>query len=82
MRPQTTKDIEKHLRTIGEDAVADQIEHVRSTYQFKTYDEMHNFYRQGVLTEDQWEAYKYCWRNLAPRISNVAEEYDIELISS
>ena len=46
-----------------------------SNYSGLTYNEAENHYRQGVISQDEWEHYCYHWKNESGRFSSLAESY-------
>lgn len=40
-----------------------------------TYEQAENWYRQGCISQDEWEAYCDAWRNSCFRYSSLAASY-------
>ena len=41
----------------------------------KTYEQAEQLYFNGCIGQELWEKYCYVWRNSAPRLSSLAEQY-------
>ena len=41
-----------------------------------SYDTAEGYYNNGIITQDQWDAFRVIWRNLTPRFSGVASSFE------
>jgi hypothetical protein len=43
----------------------------------KTFEEAEYWYKNGLISEEQWDTYRLIWRNSAPHFSSLAEEFEV-----
>lgn len=48
------------------------------TLTYLTYQQAEDLYREGVISQDEWEAFCHAWRNSAFRFSSLAEAYEMK----
>ena len=50
---------------------------VAKKYQYKTLEQMDWMFDNGMISEDEWQAYAYLWRNTAFHYSDVLIQWDL-----
>ena len=78
MPDMTIQQVKAKLIEKGEDTTAAAIESVVEKYDHLSYDEMERKYSNGVISEAEWYAFLYLWRNTRVRYSNIAQGWDLQ----
>lgn len=74
----TIDQIVEKLIAKGLQDVAGCVPRIAARYKLCTLNDVDWYYRNGMLSQAEWEAYCYLWRNTNSRISNEMDGYGLD----